>query len=553
MKKLLGLSIFSFIMLIQIVFSIDITLVDYYGIDNDLNQYQFNTSSLDYIEDAVIKYQISSANGIDSWYLNYTMDGKDSCALGNIQDNKCYNYYNNNLSQVWVHFINDTITDTFDPTSTLLEGNIVPELVQVNASLWNLTLTISEHFQNVLKHYDSGFNNSDILWQTGKKITTDNYVETLIIHPETNNPFTTLPDNFKVEIEVNYTKGALIPSQPLDIYTCFNYTSGDPELISSCSLLCSKSPNEFQGDGAMVRCTGVGGFLSNLGGIPSNIILTTNEINPAKYYYIKSYKITTLEYDSVIRYTTDGGVTYTNNTDGYETDVNVNWFNNGANSTKFMLDLFVNSTTESATLLSSINWSINPSTNYSPVISINQPTDLAIIDYQEPVNLTWTVVDYNQDNLNITIFINNQVYITNLNQSNTSYYIGVLSGGVYDIRMLASKIINPNYFDSNIHTIYVSGSSSGVGGGGPSTSEIVETNDSIIEEFNINVSIQKDTFNKVVLHITLLIIIAILLLVLGKYYYRDKRFTIRMNRYNKFAISVVSLIFIYYLIILIII
>jgi hypothetical protein len=525
------------------VFSItNITLVNNYGVNDDDEQIDLTSDNLEEIEYLYVEYLIQSDDSIDSWYLNFTMGGIDACALGNKQDTQCYSY--NDSTYKWIQFINASETTTFDATQTIQGDIIQPTISQINSTSWNLSFSIDEHYQNVLKHFSALYNYSDIKWQTGinKRITQNNYMNIKLVDNHSANPFTQVPDAFKVDIRVNYTIGSLLPSQPLDMYTCVNYTTGNPDLLDNCLILCSKSTAQFQDDGTKFRCTGQGNYLSSLGAIPDSIILKTDENNPAKYYAIKSIFSENLTHPSVIRYSTNAGDTYTLNTDGYETEANVNWFNDGIiDPNELILNLYVESLISSKNLTSQIQWNITPNTKYAPVISIGTPEDMASYTIGNNILATWSVNDVNDDELNITLSLNDETIVTNLNQSNTSYQLSQLPTGIYELELYAEKIINTTFNDITMHTFIVA--SSGTGGIGESIRKIENiTNESITK-------VSKDMSSDSLKGITLLIsIILLLLLVIGKYAYRDKRFTTRIRRYWKVTVVILIVMLVYILV-----
>jgi len=417
---------------------VTITLSDNYFLNSTGSRIDsFNDSVMNDIEKMVLNYTIDAGNKtIDDWYFNFTADGLDACARGNKFNGVCFNYDDVNSTEKWVQFLPDADSFAFDGRDDFnTQGDgVTYDVVVINSSYWTIGLTLDEHYNpNVIKPYGARYNFSDVKWQDGvsQRITDDNYIW-ISAQPE-NIPFTVLPDRFKLDIRVNYTTGSQLPDHSLDIYTCFNYSTGDPAVISNCALLCSQFPSDFQDDGTKVRCEGDAGYLASIGGIPNNILLKTDEHNNNKYYYIKTFKATAVNYTPVWSFSNDAGDSWANTTDGYESEMNVNYFNDGVDPTRFVGSLFVNTTDDgTASSLDFITMTVDPTKNYAPICGFANISSGS--SYNLPKSFVYNIVDSNDDLLNVTVglyndddslnttlynetFINGSALLININDS----------------------------------------------------------------------------------------------------------------------------------------
>ena len=452
MKSKLLFLILILLVSIPFSFGFNITLMSYCGLNSsDGCVPGFNTSNLEEIERMSFTYQVNSSGSgdIDSIYLNFTADGDNACSLGNRQATDCYSY--SDPINKWIQFINGSITDTYD-SSNYNQGDIINiSINKYSSTLWNITYIIDEHYNpNVFKHYNAKYNFSDIKWQTDsdKRITKESLLRILV----RNVPIDA--DQYKMDFRVTAVGS---PTNPLIAYACNStYSTGRASEISNCQLIVSKLPSEFQDtDNTKFRGIFTKELVDNINEI-TYIILETNIPNPTKYYAIKTYKALNETHPPGVEYSTNGGDTWADNNDGYETELNLNWFNDGVNNTKIKYLLWANtSTSASLTSEDSISWDIDSTQKYSPLINIITPTEGYTIT-SNPYLITWESNDPNNDNLNISIYYDDELIVCDLNQTTTSYLWNLSSlteDSTYTLTVNASKVIDSSYSSIDTHSI----------------------------------------------------------------------------------------------------
>jgi len=460
---------------------VSIDLLDSYALNSSDGCIDgFNTSNLESIERLRLVYNVSSAVALDSWYWNFTAGGLDACARGNKQVGVCYNFNNTNGSHRWISFVNGSETVTFDGRGDYnVQGDgVTVSLNKVSSTNWLLNLTVDEHYNpNILKAYGSLFNFSDFKYQDGSDqvIHQNNYFKMSRLVSDI--PFSVLPDILKVDVRVNYTTGVKIPTQPLEMWACHSYVGGDPSTSVNCSELCSKLPSEFQDDGTKFRCVQTTDFLSELGSLPTDIVLRTDEVHPLKYYSVKTYKATAVGYSPLWEFSTDSGSSWSGLGDGYESELNINWFNDGSDPTSLIHSLsFTTISGVTNSLQSNLSWVIDPNKNYPPVISMTGLVDGEV--FQTNKTIVGAVRDPNGDTFNVLLSLLNldgSLNITLRNgtatNANTSSFVfnDSLPRGVFNFTILASDNQTPSltdsrdflieivdYFNINISTVTVS-------------------------------------------------------------------------------------------------
>ncbi|MFC1753477.1 Ig-like domain-containing protein [Thermoproteota archaeon] len=428
-----------------------ITLEDSYGLNSSLGRVDsFNTTNLEEIEYMELNFSIIAYGGdVDSWYLNYTAAGFSSCAPGNKQSSQCYNYTNADPYK-WIQFINGTNTTTYDGT----QGNQGDRIILTQTGSGNninISIRIDEHYNpNVFKWYAALYNFSDVKWQDGtsQRITKNNMLKI-----EVNQDLIPLDaDQYKLDFRVNYSSTA--PSQPLQAYLCnSSYTTGNPEVTASCAIVTEKLPGQLQDDGTKFRGIFTKQLIDDLGDI-KYVILRTDQNNPTRYYSIKTYAATAPAYTTHWNYSEDSGASWLNLADGYETELNINWFYNGVDPTAFVYNLWANTTTGGSNYLEgNIAWAIDSSQNYPPISDLIVPQPNQTIT--TPYNITFTAVDPNDDNINVSLLlyqngILNTTIVTDMNQSNASYYwIGPQAKGTYNLTIKACELGTADLYCSN--------------------------------------------------------------------------------------------------------
>ncbi len=395
--------------------TIDVTLYDYYGLNGSFDRIdEFNTSNLEEIEHMELNFSVDSTETIDSWYLNFTANGTNGCSLGNKQSQVCYAYPN------WIQFVEGVETATFDGTQENSGDRILVTQAGSGSSI-NLSFRIDEHYNpSVFKWYDALYNFSDVKWQDGvsQKITGNNFIKV-----ELNSSLIPIDaDQYKLDFRVNATGS---PIQPLEVYFCnSSYVSGNPHDFASCLFVDEQMPSTFKDDGTKFRTIYTNSTMNGLGNV-RYVILYTAETNASKYYSLKTYKVRAPAYTTHWEYSNDSGSNWANLGDGYETELNINWFHNYANPTAFIYNLWVNTTSGAETnLVGNITWDIDPLYNYPPAPHIHHPEGGEVIRF--PYNVTFALSDPNDDNLNASLYLYkdgswNKTLAMEMNQSNTSY------------------------------------------------------------------------------------------------------------------------------------
>lgn len=431
---------------------VDIELIDKYAIaGNNSRINDFTFANVETIEKVVLNYNISSnfAN-LAGFYFNYTAAGKDACALGNKQDTNCYNLTNPSTTR-WIQFVNGTNTQTFDALELNLGDSINFTIQQISSSNWNLTIFIDEHYNpNIFKHYNALFDFSDVKFQTGgsQAITKNNRACISL-----NGGIPTTAEEYKLDFRVS-TSGSL--TEPLEAYA-----SGQNCSVSDTGIfLGSKFPSEL-GAGGKFRLLFGNSLFNNITSLKS-IRLRTAENSPSKYYALKTYRATNLSHDIAYYFSTNSGSTYTQLSDGYETELNVNWFNGLPSNTSFVFRLFANdSSGYNGLAQNNITWNIPTDINFAPDAVLITPVPGATIT-SFPINITFTSTDTNGDALNVSLFwyyngVLNQTIVTGLNSSVTQYPFNCtncVNGESYNLTLQVCELNTTElYCDNDTHTL----------------------------------------------------------------------------------------------------
>ncbi|MFC1685886.1 hypothetical protein ACFLZZ_02575 [Nanoarchaeota archaeon] len=435
---------------------VEITVNEVYGLDSaQVRVDSFNSSNLEEIEFMVINATLNAygaVGNISDWYLNFTAGGTSSCSLGNKQSSICYNY--SNTVNKWIQFINGTETATYDGTSGNAGDRITVVQSGSNTSI-NLLITIDEHYNpNVFKWYDALYNFSDVKWQNGtdQVITNDNFLKISV-----NQSMVPLDaDQYKLDFRVNYSASPNEPTSPLQAYACnSSYITGDPDVFTGCVLITEKLPAQLQDDGTKFRGVLTGYQISQFGDV-KYIILKTDEIVESRNYQIKTYKATAGGYTTHWEYSNDSASTWNNLADGYETELNINWFYNGADPTAFMYSLWTNATggNENSTE-GNVTWAITVQ-NYPPIVDIISPGNNET--FKQPYNITFSVGDDNNVNSTLYLYQNGSfvsVLVSDMNQSNSSFYWSEeVNSGAYELLLDVCELGTSDLFCTNTtHTI----------------------------------------------------------------------------------------------------
>lgn len=423
-----------------------INLDDYYGLNSSLDRVdEFNTSNLEEIEYMELNFSLNFfETDFSSWYLNFSANGTDGCSLGNKQSSKCYSYPN------WIQFINGTETATYDGIGGN-QGDSIQVIQTGSGDNINFSIRIDEHYNpNVFKWYDALYNFSDVKWQDGasQRITKNNMIKI-----EVNQTLVPVDaDQYKLDFRVNYS--AIVPDQPLLAYACnSSYATGLPEDFLGCALIVTKLPSELQDDGSKFRGIFTKNLIDQIGDF-KYVILDSDLANPNRYYFIKTYNATASDYITHWEYTNSQGSSWSNSGDGYEVELNINWFYNGANPTTFTYRLWANTTNGTKEYLEgNITWNINATNNYPPLACINSPIQNETLNL--PYNVIFNVADPNDDSLNVSLYLYqggvlNKTLVTDMNQSNSSFYWEDSTvSGTYNLTLEACELGTADLFCGN--------------------------------------------------------------------------------------------------------
>ncbi len=366
--------------------------MDYLG-----NETAFNTSNLEEIEFMNITFTLNDSSGMAGDIAVYfTANGSNGCSLGNKQSSSCYNFSGNN----WIEFRNGTETSTFKDLGA--QGDYFTCSYTGTFTERNYTCQIDEHYNpNVFKHYDADYNFSDIKWQNGvgERILGDNIAKINL----SNSLIPLDADQYKLDFRVDVTG---TPNKPLNAYLCnSSYVSGDPSTLAECSLITQKSPSELQDDGTKFRGIFTKQLLDELGDI-EYAILQTDQIDAGSYYSLKTYKALAPAYVPNLKVSNDAGGSWAGIGDGYESELNINWFYNDLDPTQILFKIESNDTSGNLANSSiySMTWNIETSQNYPPLVDLIIPVEGANISAN--IDINWTTADPNDDNYttNITAY-----------------------------------------------------------------------------------------------------------------------------------------------------
>jgi len=379
---------------------LNVTFNNWYALDSDDNKiYSLDTTNVSNIEKLRLNFSVQANNSYNGGYLNFTANGTAGCSKGNLQSYDCYNTSSVNINDWYIKFVNDTQTITYDGAN----GNRGDSIIQDNTAdlgYYNIVFTIDEHYNpNVWKWYNALYNWSDIKWQNGvnQRITQNNVIRILV--NDTDIPYNA--DVYKLDFRVNHS--VVPPTQPLNVYLCnSSYVTGARILSNGCILVADKLHDDFQDDGTKFRQLFTNGlitsYVDNINEI-TQIILDTAELSPNKYYELKTVKATATGWTQKWYYSTDDGASFNAPVDGYETELNINWFFDGLNPTGLVFDFCLNDTynRQNCTGINYLEWSIDPNINYPPLVNIFYPSNGASLTTNDTIN--YSISDSNADTL----------------------------------------------------------------------------------------------------------------------------------------------------------
>lgn len=431
---------------------LSINLEDYYGLNSSLGRVdEFNTSNLEEIEYMELNFSLFSFDGnIDAWYLNFSANGTNGCSLGNKQSSVCYIYPN------WIQFMNNTNTSTYDGTQGN-QGDRIQVVQTGSGENINLSIRLDEHYNpNVFKWYGALYNFSDVKWQNDTyKINS----EQKFIKIELNQSMVPLDaDQYKLDFRVQHNN----PSEPLEAYACnSSYTTGHVHDFAGCSLVAAKYPSELQDIGTKFRAIFTKNLIDELGDL-KYIVLEHHSTNDSQYYAIKTYNVTAPSYTTHWEFSNDTGSTWINSGDGYETELNINWFYDGADPTAFVYRFWANTTNGTEEYLEgNITWQVDPVNNYPPLADLINPLPGETITL--PQNITFTAsTDPNDDPLNVSLYLYqggslNKTLVTDLDENDTFYFWNDSTpDGTYDLVLEVCELGTSDLFCANhTHSIIV--------------------------------------------------------------------------------------------------
>ncbi|MFC1769237.1 DUF2341 domain-containing protein [Nanoarchaeota archaeon] len=385
------------------------------------NESSFNVTNLEAIEYMVINFTVTDSVGIfGDIGLFYTANGTSGCSLGNNQSSQCYAHPD------FIEFRNNTITSTFDAVNAN-QGDNINCTYQGNANERNYTCKIDEHYNpNVWKHYPMNF--SDLKWQSGN---TERIKRNTVWKIEFDTGIVPLDaDYYKLDFRVDNTNN---PTQPILAYLCNStYNSGDPSISPYCQLVASKLPSQMQDDGTKFRALFTKNLTNDLGDI--RYVLLTSDSPTSRYYSLKTYLY--LGTDTIrSNISNDGGDTYSVLSDGYETELNINWFYDQVDSNKTQIIFKVEGNDSNGNIGNSseqvLTWNLLDQ-NLGPIVDIIIPEIDSNVSGNIQIN--WTTADSNGD-----------VYFTNITISNSSDTISIVENLSYLISNYSYNSINLSF------------------------------------------------------------------------------------------------------------
>lgn len=398
------------------------------------NESSMNASNLAAIEYMRLNFTAVNPDGVGNISFNYTANGTSACATGNIES-ACKNWD----SGTWILFMNGTNTTYYNATTGGNVGDFINCSYTGTDTNRDYSCLIDEHYNpNIWKHYDANYDFTDVRWQdnSGQRVTKNTQLRVAV--------GATIPlDAPFYKLDFRVTDNGTAPLQPLEAWLCnSSYSTGDVTASAACGLIASHLPSDL--DGTKFRALFTNNTIAALGDA-AYIVLRTNENAAINYYSIKTYAVKAGSYTTQWNYSTDSGSTWTNLADGYETEMNINWFYNGSNVTQLVYNIFSTSNENYTTQSSdqTATWNLGLS-NIAPLVSITNPNDgenLSLVIGNTSID--WSASDPNNDEYRVNITLVNASHIINLSldipEGTTSYawdYSGITQGD-YNLTVLA--------------------------------------------------------------------------------------------------------------------
>jgi parallel beta-helix repeat protein len=370
----------------------------------------FNTTNLEEIEYMNISFTANSGSGFtEDITLYYTANGAGACSLGNKQSSTCYNF--DTPANQWIVFQNGTETSTFKDEGNAGDYISCSYVANVGDYQRNYTCQIDEHYNpNVFKWYDAGYDFNEVKWQNG---TDQRLNEDRIIRVDLSGIVPLDADQYKLDFRVQPTSAPNAPVGSIYAHACnSSYTTGDPATSPECALIAARTVDQLQDNGNKFRGIFTKQLVDQLGD-GKYIVISTDENNANRYFALKTYNITNGGHTVKWEYSGNRGSTWNTPTDGYETEMNVNWFYNGADPTQ--INFMIEGTDGIYTRNSSVynmTWDIDPTQNYEPVLEILHPENE--VYYKGTIDINWTTVDPNDDRFTTNITATNGTSTVNI-------------------------------------------------------------------------------------------------------------------------------------------
>ena len=372
--------------------ALGIDLLDIYLLNQDGNRLSaLNNTAAETSDVMIMNLSVNHVDTIDTWYLNYSANGTNGCALGNKQSSYCYSY------PEWIQFINGTETETFDALKESFSDYIHSFLSGSESS--NFSFIIDEHYNpNVFKWYGVDYNFSDEKWLNDSEFRIGSNG---LIKVEINSSIIPMDMDFaRIDLRVSYNG----TPEKLEMHVCnSSLTNQDPHFYAGCNLIGESSYSELYENGTKFKAYFTKNSIDEIGDL-KYVILHSESVNFQDYYYIKTYAFNNENSSNHWEYSNDLGSTWNKSDLMYDTQLNINWFyaNSDSNKTAFVYRFFANTTSGYEKYLEgNLTWEISAVNNYPPLVVISNPNPLTYIN--QPYNVTFSISDTNDDDLNITL------------------------------------------------------------------------------------------------------------------------------------------------------
>lgn len=408
-----------------------------------------NFTELIKTEKVRVNFTLSDISPVNTTiHFYYTANGSSSCATGNKQSSTCFNYTNGK----WIEFVKSGNTSNYDNTMATSGDDISCSTTGSDTNV-NVSCLLDEHYNpNVWKHYP--LNLSDVKWQSATTVrlrTTNIWKITL-----DTNFIPTDADIYKLDFRVNRTGTGT--AGRINAYFCNStYSTGNPATSSFCTLVASRNQTQLQDDGTKFRVSFEKSLISGLGNIQYAVVNSPDSTN-TNYWALKTFKY--LGTDSIRSATsTNTGTTYTNLSDGYESELNINWFVNESRSpTGLVMKVSAEDNLGHAVNSSEFGYFWTGQVeNRPPSNTINAPENNATIDGIYSIN--WTAVDPNGNNVWSNVSLGSTLLGQHLGKNivNITINTSIYANGLYNLTLKTCENDTTDLFcvqDTHEITIY---------------------------------------------------------------------------------------------------